>query len=72
MSLSNLELVIRDSGNNTSNWSILIRCKDGFIPNDKQMAVCSTNGTWLPDLEQLKCHNTAATIPSKLAIKSPH
>ena len=54
--ISNLELVRRDSGGNTSNFNIVLRCRDGFSPIDDRMTVCC-NSTWIPDLDEIECHN---------------
>ena len=62
MNLTNLEL----SHDNSTSLRILFRCNDGFIPKDEQMAVCSSNGTWLPDLTQFdhECHRPPTAFPS--------
>ena len=67
---SNLELTTagRDSSDNTSNLSltIVLHCRDGFTPVNDQKAVCLSNGTWVPDLEEFECHNTTGVIPSEI------
>ena len=64
MNLTNLELT-RD---NSTSSSVYFKCKDGFRPRDEQMAVCSSDGMWLPDLTQFECHGpTAAMISMILA-----
>ena len=71
MNLSNLELTIRDSGDNMLSLTIVLRCRDGFSPVNDRMAVCSHNGTWMPDLEELiECHNITAVIPSEIPVLS--
>ena len=67
--ISNLKLIRRDSGGNTSNFNTVLRCKDGFSPVDDWMAVCS-NGSWIPDLDEIECHNITAVIPSKALNKN--
>ena len=57
MNLTNLEL----NHDNSTSSRILFHCKDGFIPKDEQIAVCSNNGTWIPDLTQFECHRAALT-----------
>ena len=77
MNLTNLEL----NHDNSTNSRIFFRCKDGFVPKDEQTAVCSTNGTWLPDLTQFECRTTltatlqyttilqyTTTLPSNLSL----
>ena len=68
MNLSNLELTRRYSGDNASSLTIVLRCRDGFSPINDQMplAVCSHNGTWMPDLEEFECHNITSVVPSEL------
>ena len=56
MNLTNLEL----SGDSSASLRIFFRCKDGFVPKDEQTAVCSSNGTWFPDLAQFECHRRMA------------
>lgn len=65
---SNLELIRRDSidsDNTTSSLNIVLRCRDGV---DDWMAVCSSNGTWIPDLDEIECHNI---IPVTLTAVTP-
>jgi hypothetical protein len=45
---------------------MVLRCRDGA---DDWMAVCSSNGTWIPDLNEIECHNITAVIPSMIQQK---
>ena len=51
VNLTNLEL----NHDNSTRSRIFFHCKDGFIPKDEQTAVCSSNGTWFPDIAQYEC-----------------
>ena len=62
--ISNLELIRRDSSDNASRLNIILHCKDGFSPVNDRMAVCC-NGTWIPDIDEIECHNITAVIPSE-------
>ena len=68
VNMSNLELTRLDPGDNTSslNLTIVLRCRDGFSPVNDREAVCSSNGTWVPDLEEFACHNIAAVVLSEI------
>ena len=60
VNLTNLEL----NCDNSTTSRILFHCIDGFVPKDEQMAVCSSNGTWIPDPTQFECHRAlTATLP---------
>ena len=62
VNLTNLEL----THDNSTSSSIYFKCKDGFRPTDEQMAVCSSDGMWLPDLTQLECHRPTAALISMI------
>ena len=66
--MSNLELIRLDPGDNTSSLylTIVLRCRDGFSPVNDRKAVCSSNGTWVPDLEEFECHNITAVVLSEI------
>ena len=54
MNLTNLEL----NHDNSTGLRISFRYKGGFVPKDEQIAVCSSNGMWFPDLTQFECSKT--------------
>ena len=65
--LTNLELNFNDDS--STSLRIFFRCKDGFVPKDEQTAVCSSNGTWFPDLTQFECHRRMApTLTSNFMV----
>ena len=64
VNLTNLELSHDNS--TSSSLSVFFKCKDGFRPRDEQMAVCSSNGMWLPDLAQFECHRPTAALISMI------
>ncbi len=49
----------------TEGSAITFMCNDGFQPTGERMAICSANGTWIPDPEHHECIIVNCTVPEE-------
>ena len=47
---TNAGVVIEPYNNTVEGAVIYFNCDDGFIPNKRRMAVCQSNGQWIPKI----------------------
>ena len=48
--ITNAGLVVEPYNNTVEGTAIYFNCDDGFVPNERRMAVCQSNGHWSPEI----------------------